>query len=66
MSTKNLVRTVVILGIVAWPTVEIVRLWSTNQKLQEAQALEQSVTASLSKARAKQAQLAGTEVANPR
>ena len=56
MSTKNLVRTVVILGVVAWPTVESYRLWSTTQRLHEAQALERSVTAKLDAARARHAQ----------
>lgn len=61
MSTKNLIRTVVILGIIAWPTIETCRLWVTTQKLHQAQALERSVTANLAAARAKQAQIAKAE-----
>jgi hypothetical protein len=58
MSTKNLIRTIVIVGILSWPAVETYRLWVTTQKLHEAQALERSVTASLAAAREKQAQIA--------
>jgi hypothetical protein len=56
MSTKNLVRTVVILGVLAWPAVETYRLWSTTEQLHQAQALERSVTAKLDSARARHAQ----------
>ncbi len=66
MSTKNLVRTVVVLGILSWPTVEVVRLWSTNQKLAEAQNLERTVAASLASARTKQAQMAHTGITEPK
>ena len=56
MSTKNLVRTVVIFGVLAWPAVESYRLWSTTQQLHQAQALERSVTAKLDAARTRHAQ----------
>ena len=56
MSTKNLIRTVVILGVLAWPAVEAYRLWVTTQKLHQAQALERSVTAKLDSARARHAE----------
>ena len=65
MSKKNLIRTVVLLGIVSWPTIETYRLWSTTQQLQTAQALERSVTASLAAARAKHAQIAKVELGAP-
>jgi hypothetical protein len=61
MSTKNLIRTVVILGILSWPAFEGYRLWDTTQKLHQAQAQERSVQASLQAARAKQAQVAKAE-----
>ena len=65
MSTKNLIRTVVILGIVSWPAIETYRLWSTTQQMETAQALERTVTASLTAARAKHAQMANVELATP-
>ncbi|HKX62902.1 MAG TPA: hypothetical protein VJS65_13675 [Verrucomicrobiae bacterium] len=55
MTTKNLIRTVVVLGMVAWPSVETYRLWKTTQQLEQAQALERSVTAKLASARARHA-----------
>ena len=58
MTTKNLIRTFVILGVLAWPAVETFRLWAVTQKLTEAQALERTVTARLESARAKHAQIA--------
>ena len=61
MNSKNLIRTVVILGVLSWPAVETWRLFSTTQQMYEAQALERSVTAKLADARAKQAQLAKAE-----
>ncbi len=56
MNTKNLIRTVVILGVIAWPTIEAYRLWVTTQQLHQAQALERSVTAKLDSARARHSQ----------
>ena len=56
MSTKNLIRTVVALGVLAWPAVEAYRLWATTQQLHQAQALERSVTAKLDSARARHSQ----------
>ena len=55
MTTKNLIRTVVVLGMVAWPSVETYRLWKTTQQLEQAQALERSVTAKLASAQARHA-----------
>lgn len=66
MSTKNLVRTVVVLGLISWPAVETARLWSTNQKLAEAQTLERTVAASLAQARNQHAQMAHTGIADPK
>ncbi len=66
MSTKNLIRIVVVLGLLAWPGIEVARLWSTNQKLQQAQALEKSVATNLASAKAKHAQLAGTDAPSPK
>jgi hypothetical protein len=66
MNPKNLIRTFVILGILAWPTVETYRFWRTTQKLAEAQALEQTVTAKLENARARNAQVARADTgSNP-
>ena len=62
MTTKNLIRTVVVLGMVAWPSVETYRLWKTTQQLEQAQALERSVTAKLASAQARHAaQVAKTD-----
>lgn len=58
MSTKNWIRTFVVVAIITWPAVETYRLWWTNQRLAEAQALEQQVTAKLEAAKAKSAQVA--------
>lgn len=63
MSPKNIVRTVVVLGVLAWPAVETIRLWATTQKLHEAQALERSVTAKLASVRAQHAQIAKADSA---
>lgn len=63
MSTKNLIRTIVIVGILSWPAIETYRLWVTIQKVQEAQALERKVETSLAAARAKQAQIARADAA---
>jgi hypothetical protein len=64
MSTKNLIRTLVIVGIVSWPTIESYRLWATTQKLHAAQALERLAMSNLEAARAKQAQLAQNKSEN--
>jgi hypothetical protein len=58
-TTKFWIRTLVLAGLIAWPSVETYRLWATNQKLAEAQALRQSVQAKLDSTRAKQVQVAG-------
>ena len=58
--TKFWIRTLVIAGIVAWPSVETSRLWTTNQKLAEAQALQKTVQAKVETTRAKRVQVAGS------
>jgi hypothetical protein len=61
MNVKNWIRTVVIVGIVAWPTVETYRLWAMTQKLQAAQALQRTADQNLAAAREKHAQIAKAE-----
>jgi regulatory protein YycH of two-component signal transduction system YycFG len=58
MNKKNLVRTVVLLGLVAWPAVESYRLWEARQDLASRQKVESKVTTRLAMAKAKNAQLA--------
>jgi hypothetical protein len=57
-NVKIVIRVVVIVGLVAWPSVETFRLWQTAQQMKEAQALERKVAAKLDATRAKQAQIA--------
>ena len=57
--TKFWIRVVVVVGLLAWPGVESYRLWVTNQKARESQALQQSVQVKLQAARAKHTQVAG-------
>ena len=57
--TKFWIRVVVVVGLLAWPAVETYRLWVTNQKARESQALQQSVQVKLQAARAKHVQVAG-------
>jgi regulatory protein YycH of two-component signal transduction system YycFG len=58
MNKKNLVRTVVLFGLVAWPAVESYRLWEAQQDLASRQKVEAKVTTRLAMAKAKNAQLA--------
>lgn len=58
--TKFWIRVLVIAGLLAWPAVETYRLWTANQKLADAQALQRSVQAKVEAARAKQVQVAGS------
>ena len=58
MNKKNLVRTVVLLAIFAWPAVESLRLWEAQQDLANRQKVETKVTTRLAMAKAKNAQLA--------
>ena len=58
MNKKNLVRTVVLLGLVAWPAVESYRLWEAQQDLASRIKVESKVTTRLAMAKAKNAQLA--------
>ena len=55
---KIWIRVIVIAGILAWPGVELFRLWDTVQKLADAQALERSVKVKLEAARARQVEVA--------
>ncbi|HUR44614.1 MAG TPA: hypothetical protein VMZ27_01970 [Candidatus Saccharimonadales bacterium] len=58
MNKKNLVRTVVMLALIAWPAVESFRLWEARQDLASRQKVESKVTTRLAMAKAKNAQLA--------
>ena len=58
MNKKNLVRTVVLLGLVAWPAVESYRLWEAQQDLASRIKVESKMTTRLAMAKAKNAQLA--------
>ena len=58
MNKKNLVRTVVLLGLIAWPGVESYRLWEAQQDLASRQKVEAKVTTRLAMAKAKNSQLA--------
>lgn len=59
-TAKIWIRVVVIAGILAWPGIETYRLWTTTQKLTEAQALERSVRVKLEAARARNVEVAGS------
>jgi hypothetical protein len=58
IKTKIWIRTVVIVGLIAWPGYETYKLWWTTQKMAEAQALERTVRAKLEATRAKHVQVA--------
>ena len=58
MNKKNLVRTVVLLALVAWPAVESFRLWEAQQDLASRQKVEAKVSTRLAMTKAKNAQLA--------
>jgi Tfp pilus assembly protein PilE len=63
--TKFLVRVVVLVAVLAWPAVETWRLWDTNQKLKDAQALQRTVQTKYEAARAKHTQVAGAPDTTP-
>jgi hypothetical protein len=58
MNKKNLVRTVVLLALAAWPAVESYRLWEARQDLASRLKVESKVTTRLAMSKAKNAQLA--------
>jgi hypothetical protein len=58
MNKKNLVRTVVLLGLIAWPTVEVCRYYQATQDLSARLELEAKVTQRLAMAKAKSTQFA--------
>ena len=58
MNKKNLVRTVVLLALVAWPTVEVCRYYQATQDLSARLEVEAKVTHRLDMAKAKHTQLA--------
>lgn len=58
--TKTWIRAAVVAGVIAWPAVETFRLIATQQKLAEAETLQQTVQAKLDTARAKHVQVAGS------
>ena len=58
MNKKNLVRTVVLLALIAWPAVESYRLWEAQLDLASRLAVESKVTTRLAMAKARDAQLA--------
>lgn len=58
MNKKNLVRTVVLLGLLAWPTVEVCRYYQATQDLSARLEVETKVTHRLAMAKSKNTQLA--------
>lgn len=58
MNKKNLVRTVVLLALAAWPTVEVCRYYQATQDLSARLEVENKVTQRLAMAKAKNTQLA--------
>lgn len=65
MSKKNLVRTVVLLGLVAWPSVEIYKYNQATKLLAERQALEQRVAFRFAQAQTRHAQVAKVSSEEP-
>jgi len=53
MSTKNLVRTIVAAGLIAWPSVEIYRLQAAKKDLAARLQVESKVNVRLAMARQK-------------
>lgn len=51
MKSKNCVRIVVLVALLAWPTVETYRLYAANQELAASSKLQQSVSVRLTQLR---------------